>query len=376
MKKIFNWVFGSFFRTLGRYLFYILMGFGLAIILPILIEKFDISLPESLLSSLILDVRADELEYSYSQYRVQTTGTSSSWTPLTNFNTSTSNSIVERTVSGLAVRFGRTNNFKANTSYAVVVNVGFAPTQSLNNLQVSKVDCYTSSSVSNWVTNSSNISTCSLRNIVKVDNSNTFRFVFEVTPATAAPGLQFNFYFVAGVSASSINVYNTSTITDTNDTSVEQAIKNQNLIIQNGFTQIQGNIDSNFNELEDKLLDDELNDDDIKNVFDDLEIEETSLNGFSNFLMVPLHWAETFLRPNQVCQPIQIPLPYLQNKYLTLSCMNDFWQNLGPLAALVDLVWVAVVGVRIFNGLFVLTIDILSPKDNDDDLTKIKSWEL
>ena len=26
MKKLFNWTFGSFFRTLGRFLFYILIG--------------------------------------------------------------------------------------------------------------------------------------------------------------------------------------------------------------------------------------------------------------------------------------------------------------------------------------------------------------
>lgn len=85
-------------------------------------------------------------------------------------------------------------------------------------------------------------------------------------------------------------------------------------------------------------------------------------------------WVQQILDSSNACTPIRLPLPFL-NEYLDLPCMGDFWERLGLLSTLVTLTWVAVVAVRIFNGLFVLVTWAKDP-DPDKDFTLLKTWEL
>lgn len=136
----------------------------------------------------------------------------------------------------------------------------------------------------------------------------------------------------------------------------------------------QGIIDS-FNNLNDTLTQDNLNDSDIANKLKFDNITDNSLGPFATFLTIPLTWIQNILASDQVCRDIVLPLPYTSIN-LTLPCMTEFWNKLGLLGSLVSALWLCVVGVRIFNGLFLLTVDTISSKDNEDELTKIKSWEL
>lgn len=126
--------------------------------------------------------------------------------------------------------------------------------------------------------------------------------------------------------------------------------------------------------IKDSLLDDNLNDNQINDTLNGLNKPETSLTPFSDFVNLPLNWIQNLLSSSNACQPINLPLPFV-NKNLTLPCMTEFWNALGGLKYLIEIVWIAVVGVRIFNGLFLLTCETLDPNP-DKDMTKLKSWEL
>lgn len=108
----------------------------------------------------------------------------------------------------------------------------------------------------------------------------------------------------------------------------------------------------------------------------DLQTTTYSFGPFATFLNLPLEWIQVILTSNQSCIDIQLPMPFVDNRYITLPCMTAFWQSLGALGTLVQLCWVAVVGVRIFNGLFMLVVDTTSSSDNIEELYKIRSWEL
>ena len=133
---------------------------------------------------------------------------------------------------------------------------------------------------------------------------------------------------------------------------------------------------SSINNLNDTINDDSINDNDIQTALNGLEIPQTSYGPFQAFLTIPLQWVQTILSANQSCEPIVLPLPFV-NQNLTLPCMTPFWTSLGALGTLIQALWIAVVAVRIFNGLFLLTIETLDTNPNSAvELTKIKSWEL
>lgn len=130
------------------------------------------------------------------------------------------------------------------------------------------------------------------------------------------------------------------------------------------------------NKIEDTLTDDTTNDSDISNALDNIDVPQTSYGPFQAFLTIPLQWVQTILATGQTCQTLHLPLPFV-NKDLDLPCMTDFWNATGVLGVLIQALWIAVVAVRIFNGLFMLTVETLNTNpDSAMELTKIKSWEL
>lgn len=131
---------------------------------------------------------------------------------------------------------------------------------------------------------------------------------------------------------------------------------------------------NSINNLNDTLTDDKVNDSDISNSLN-FELTENAYGPFATFLTLPLQWVQDILSSNQVCRQLSLPLPFI-NRNLDLPCMTEFWNSLGALGTLIQLCWIAVVGVRIFNGLFVLVVDTTSSQDNAEELTKIRSWEL
>lgn len=136
------------------------------------------------------------------------------------------------------------------------------------------------------------------------------------------------------------------------------------------------NICTNGNQaLNDAINDDSIDNSIINDMINSLNHDETSLTPFSDFINLPLIWIQNLFASGETCTEIHLPLPYLDNKYLDLPCMTSFWQQMGVLGTLVQTIWIAIVGIRIFNGLFLLTCDVLDPNP-DKDMTKLRTWEL
>lgn len=152
---------------------------------------------------------------------------------------------------------------------------------------------------------------------------------------------------------------------------VNQSINSQTTIIENNFNQTNENI----NKINDYINDDSIDDNHISSGMHDLP-QTTSLTPFADFLNLPLNWIQNFMDSSNSCHDLIIPLPFV-NKNLTLPCMSGFWNKLGPLASLIDLVWIAVIGSRIFRMFYRLTIDVIDLDPNSfNHLSKLKEWEL
>lgn len=150
-------------------------------------------------------------------------------------------------------------------------------------------------------------------------------------------------------------------------------IENQTNTIINQNTQINDNITNINDSINDSSIDNSSINDTFNNLMNDY-VDSSNIGSFSGFLTLPLTWIQTFLG-SSTCSDIQISLPYLENKFIILPCLDSFWAKLGSLSTLVELVWLAVVGTRIFNGLFTIVVDVKDP-NNNQDMELLKSWEL
>lgn len=160
---------------------------------------------------------------------------------------------------------------------------------------------------------------------------------------------------------------------------VNNSINNQTTIIENNFNQTNeniNNIDNSINEIDGYLKDDTIERSHISSGMSDIP-RSNALTPFSSFINLPLNWIQNFLSSSNTCSNISIPIPFLDNKNLVLPCMTEFWSKMGALGTLVQLVWVAIVGSRIFNMFYKLTIEVIDPNPNSfSNLSKLKEWEL
>lgn len=248
MKKILNWTFGGFFRAFGRILCFLVFG-GL---IAYLIASNDFKLPD-ILTFGILRVKADTVNYTYKQYRVQYyslgQGTTA-WNSWTNFGTSSPFSDGYG-VSSLAVRFGQSNDFTTGNTYRIVIDSGFSPQSERQYISYSGSSCYGSSSTSSW--SNVEIADCQYVGMADIPNSVHRKFVFDVTPSINYKGIQININFSGTAEIRGVNVYNTSTITTGPD--ITSAIDEQTLIIEDGFTDITNIINQNNEELINAITD-------------------------------------------------------------------------------------------------------------------------
>ena len=244
MKKILNWTFGGFFRALGRVLCFLAIG----TIIALIIANNDIKLPD-ILSLGIMKVNADTLTYDYSSFAVRE-GTT--WTSQGPFGTGVHN----LTVNAVSIRLGYTDAFKANQTYRIIYDVGYADiTVALEDILVltpSSYTCAGSTQWSSWTNNEGYIQSCNLIGATRVNNTNKVRYVFEITPLQNIKGIQTIIRFDNDrYTLSTINVYNTTNITFPED--VGGAINEQTTIIQNEFNDLSQTINENNQNLIDAI---------------------------------------------------------------------------------------------------------------------------
>lgn len=383
MKKIFNWTFGSVFRTFGRIIAYFLI----ALLFGFIVSKFDIKITDLLP---IMKVNAATLSKSSDQWATQwcnnpacgfAISDATYFRDYTNVNSgayNNSNNYFLRAMR-LRLQFNSSNYLQAGTQYQIRFKLWFNPLYSLNNYGLNNdiIDFTVTDTSNNQVTLTEGY-TCSF---TAINNTTSFFLTCLYTPSSTLKQVYIRLRFPAEETLdtnnglvelyrlSSVNYTSSSVTYNTGD---KDAIEQQTNIIQEQTDKINDNI----SELQDALLEDNINDSEVEDALQFDNITENSLGPFTTFLTLPLTWVQNILASGQTCSDINLPLPYMNNKYLTLPCMSGFWSNMGALGVLIQACWLAVVGVRIFNGLFLLTVDTISSKDNEDELTKIKSWEL
>lgn len=399
--KVFNWIGGSFFRTLGRFLFYALVGTLLGLLFkenvfadeynPAYITNYDVPMRSEV----------TKVAPSYVSYNL---GTGSMGDIVVNQGSSTSGSTniwnrsYQYTTSQAAISNGseiwiQTNVGLRNTgnlySYQLLVCTNKGISNAHDHMYVGltsyssyyfpqstyKTQTWTAVDENvSWYTAASGITNCYLFSGYGVYKSNTNAISLQLTGKSALSNVTF---YIMGYQITDLGYYKENLIDDITD-----AIENnmQGVATKSDIAGVNSQIQQTnqaIDEVNDTLNDDSVDDNKISGSLGDMQnsySNPTTSGPLSGFLLMPLTWIQSFLVPSGACTSIELPLPYM-NKTLTLPCMTAFWNSLGVLGTLIEMVWIAVVGTRIFNGLFLIVTEIKNPEP-DKDMTLLKSWEL
>lgn len=378
MNKIINWTFGSIFRTIGRVIGY----FIISCIIGLILSSNDFKITDLLG---IEKVSASTITYSYDWYKDQ------SLTQMLPSQNDLGRYINTSDCNNNSCNFWAKQNltWSKDTYKYIYLNVAI---QNLNANEYSNTSSsytlYNDASMYIWVRPIYQDDTTGICELLTQYNDYKGKLTYRCTVSTTATKLKrVNIVYnntKIQENTNILQVFSNIGIEravgyDLNDdkslnNSIENQTQQQHQDAQNTQDAINNTKDA-INDTKDALLDDEVSDDEISSSLEFDNITDNSLGPFATFLTLPLTWVQNILASNQVCNEIDLPLPFLDVD-MTLPCMNSFWNSLGVLGTLIQAVWLAVVGVRIFNGLFLLTVDTISSKDNDDELMKIKSWEL
>ena len=383
MKKIFDWTIGSTFRTFGRIIAYLLIGS----IIAFLVSKSGVKWTDLLgIGSVKASTTLTSYNTEYYYYLgggSSGCGSSGKYTYNTDPDNYIKNGTINTVYTGQATYFYFAFNYGLTSGkfYDITINANSNDIRDEWTTNSIELDSGTSCSnlvnnpgsllsliqFTNTATSSSNSSKVKLR-VYAMENISYWGIRVTNSDASYLTGLR-NFG-IKSITIEQVDTSDTNLIINNNNANTQNIINNQSQNTQD----IIDNQNSNNEELIDTLTDDTINNNDVESAFN-FNISENSFGPFATFLTLPLTWIQSFLSPSHTCSPLVLPLPFV-NQNLTLPCMDDFWNSLGALKTLVELCWTAVIGVRIFNGAFKLTVDATSSKANSDELTKIRSWEL
>lgn len=399
--KIFNWVGGSFFRTLGRFLFYILIGSLFALLFRdnVFADEYNYSYISNY--SVPQDSQIIKTDPSYINYNlgvgsmgdiVVTQGSTTSqpyniWNRAYQYTTdsvsiSKGSEIWVQTYVGLR-NVGNLYSYqlllctnKSIPSYHSKMEIGLTSWSSYYFPQHSyKTQTWgaTDNNVS-WYTSSSGISNCYSFSGYGAYKSNTTTISLHLVGSSSLSNVTF---YIMGYQITDLGYYKENMLNDI------QSIINNNMsgvATKSDIASVNSKIEQtnqSIDKVNDTLNDDNVDDTKVSGSLGEMQssyTNPTTTGPLSGFLLMPLNWIQSFLAPSGACQSIQLPLPFV-NRTLTLPCMTDFWNSLGLVSTLIEMVWIAVVGTRIFNGLFHIVVEIKNPEP-DKDMTLIKSWEL
>ncbi len=185
--------------------------------------------------------------------------------------------------------------------------------------------------------------------------------------------------YVIGYKLEALGNYNNLTASD-----ISQAIENSNIASASSVEEVQTSLEEVKTELQgakeeqsktNDILSDGNVDDSIeegKSFFSNVA-DTTPTGSLGQFLTIPLTFVQSLLDTS--CKKIELPLPFVSKK-IYLPCLDTFWERMGALKTLINVVWLAVVGTRILSGIFKLTIEVVDTNPNKSDPICLKTWEL
>lgn len=331
MNRVLNWIFGSFFRTLGRVLVYILIGFLLCYLFK------DLKLPNLFT---VLDVSAD----------VSVAGTTlnpSAWTYVVGNRNVTivyEDDILYPTIADIPKYFAIT--FCSDTA---------------------KIQSWYTNAISSTATKATDVSI--YKTNIPCSYPNSDYAGGRVLYITGTNG------YSSSVSGTNALIYNSITYYQPSDTSVvllsatmtnepisidyatdtlisqNQSIIEQNQQIINGQNNINNNISNS---------DSSQATNDASSFFSSFS---TNTHGLTGIITAPLNAIQSL--SSQTCSPLVLPLPFI-NEDLTLPCMRSIYtQYFGDFMTLYDIITLGIISYWVMVRIFGLVKDFKNPEHDE-----------
>lgn len=415
MNKLINWTLGSFFRTLGRFLFYIIITLLLSYLLK------DIKLP-GLFD--ILNVEADSNDAWF--YNIENYGstqwywynhTSSGYSETTGYLDSRSLYYENVELNGdpqlRYYEFPALSNANIHTngvSISYYVNQIFAQGYLYN---LTSYVCFSSSNVNNIepsvstgysAINAINHSMgyhvsvkTKLNNVtapLTIDTlSNCYAITSLISSTGSYPWVNLRFknstnintaIIFIGYDIEALGIYNASL-----QQYVQNAINNSGLASASSISQVQSSVNQVQQELDDvntsienqtaqqqqnhDELMDNLNDDDTSqstnsasNFFSNFN---TNTHGLTGIITAPLSAIQSLT--SSTCTPLVIPLPFV-NENLTLPCMRSIYtQYFGGFMQLYDIITLGIISYWVMVRIFGLVKDFKNPEHDEIEVVDL-----
>ena len=374
MKQIANWVFGSFFRTIGRLLVFVLLG----VIIANLIDFDGIKDSFSITDLFFTNVKADTLSTTYWNTYYNDSAKTQQLSYTGNYGTID----MSANGNGLTTKDIYVNNYfvyDTNKNYVLIPIMLLGQTAHSDTNSIDKEvicdwdlqqtsDGYTAQAYNCQLyatgTNSAyynvNVSLkISIRTSIgveapcKIENEmakcylqknyayNIIRVEYNMPVANNSYTLKL------GIKRSTGIYYDAQNAIVNEQQQTNQAITNQT---QQQEQQHQEMMDSNTTQAEDEASD----------FFDDFSVPD--VGGLSAVITAPLNTIRSLL--NSSCTNLSVPLPFMENKYLTLPCMAPIYnEHFGAFFTLYQTIILGIVAYRCIKSIFFDIKGFTDPND-------------
>lgn len=337
MKKICNWVFGSFFRTLGRVFVYLLLGF----ILSYFLKYIDIDI-----TSLLFDkVYAMPLKTDFyfrgtlmsNSTRIYTGGGENLNISIrTNNNSIIDDNRYQYGFIALCSAAGSLNDRRIiNFGSSIVTEMSVV--NSRYGCNIYGTDAYASRSRTIYITFKipDNRWNCSVQGGTCAWNSNIDMYIKQESGATNEwTLLAYGFRETAYDYSFSEDSYNSQ-----NDTIINNGKETNDLIKDDNTTQAENKASEFFNNF------------------------TTNTHGLTGIITAPLNAIQSL--SNSTCSPLELPLPFV-NETLTLPCMRPIYEeHFGSFMNLYDIITLGIISYWVMVRIFSLVKDFKNP-DHDE----------
>ena len=242
MNKLFNWTFGSVFRTIGRVIGYLVVGALLGLIL----QKNGVRIRD-IIPTLKISAKTFDTSEKYRIYKcdAQNDYENCAFTDWTNNGTSTSNNINSKVIRGFSMNFAQDETLNGGGHYRVYIAFDTSPQYPQNVQVLQNYNCFGVNSNSTSGGDDALIQSCEL--VSTIPTSSGVTYIFDVVPASNIKSIKVNIYLNTGAPFTSVKGLAKSNLS--NDTATSDAINNQTDDLINNQNQNTQDIIDNQNQL-------------------------------------------------------------------------------------------------------------------------------
>ena len=371
MKKIFNWTFGSIFRTFGRIIAYLSVGLLIASILSKTGFKLTDILP-------IMRVNAAEIVQNVKQVNngyLTTTSTHSNSTWYTYTQVIDNTNMPDDKLKNFSYVFENPLNVSDFVEFQLLISspgIADVTTTNIENFCIqwtksgssdkyvcSEYNQNTSYSKDNLIY--SNLENFSINAYVDYDGGGWTTCSWGSGSSLICPGKnssnnkgikQLNIYYSFNSSAN-------SSLTKSFSLNLLRSYINYDLL---NDSEVIANIKDSTNDIKDSINNDNVDDstNTASNFFNNFS---TDTHGLTGIITAPLNAIQSLT--SKTCSPLVLPLPFV-DKDLTLPCMREIYvDNFGAFMNIYDVITLGIISYWVMVRIFALVKDFKNP-DHDE----------